>query len=303
MIDRIPLLGGVLILQAVLAGILTLGGGEDGDPTQFLEVDPSSVTRFSLADGDGVGVDLTRVEDDWQFEDGIPADTTKVDDVIRKLAGSEAAWPVATSTSSQTRFEVTEDSHQRQLTLGDGDSSLARIYLGTSPGYRRVHARTEGEDAIYSIDFANHEVPTSQDDWLDKTLLHSGAITSVALGEDWQLTESDDGWLVDGEPADPEAAEKLVERLQELRVMGFYRGDRNELGEQRRLQVVDEQGSYGLSLSHDTENDEYLIASDRVDGEFILASYAAEQILLTADDLTASNAAGQPVAPESTQTP
>jgi len=60
--------------------------------------------------------------------------------LIDKLEGAEAAWPVATSESSAERFEVSDAKFQRRIRFFADDAVVTELFLGTSPGFRRVHA-------------------------------------------------------------------------------------------------------------------------------------------------------------------
>ena len=62
-----------------------------------------------------------------------------------------------------------EDSYQRRVQVLTGDETLADVYLGTSPGYRRVHARRADADDVYSIEFSNFEAGTDVSSWLKKS--------------------------------------------------------------------------------------------------------------------------------------
>jgi hypothetical protein len=289
--NKTPLLIGILVAQLLLVGLVSLGGDGGAVDDDFLKIDPALVRGFSITDGEGQRVDLSLSGEEWQLESGLRADAEKISGVLNKLAVLQAAWPVATSTSTQVRFEVTEDAYQRHLILTDGDTPLAEIYLGTSPGYRRVHARLADEDAVYSVDFANHEVPTRLDDWLDKDLFQTEEIRSLGVAGGvtgvWQLTREsvDSSWLLDGGAADTEVAQQLIDRVQRLRVLGFSEAGHSELGEAQVVSIADAAGAHELTFRHDAENDEYLLTSDRISGQFVVASYIAEQILLTADRL------------------
>jgi hypothetical protein len=219
--------------------------------------------------------------------DDLPADSNKIDGVITSLLEGSATWPVATSASSQERFEVTAESHQRRLAVESEGETVAEIFLGTSPGFRRVHARSSAGDAVYSIDFAVHEVPVDEDEWLDKKLLQTEEISEVTLSDGGKLLrEADgDGWLVDGTAADPEAVSRLIDRLEGLSVLGLHDGEPAEPGESRVIALVDAEGSHRLTLSHDEAEDEYVLTTDRFPGAFNVASYIAEQILIDASEL------------------
>ncbi len=247
----------------------------------------------------------------WRLESGLPADNDKVNDLLDKLAELAAPWPVATSADSAERFAVTEDNYQRRLVLEDAEDVVADVFLGTSPGYRRVHARVAGQDEVYSIDFSNYEAPTDVDQWLDKGLLAAaGDPSSIVRQGAWRLAQADGAaaqatdaaaheaepaqdageateapaaqWLIDGAPADSEEADRIVRRFKDLRVVGAAEA----AGESKAVfLVVDGGGEHRLELFHEDEGDQYSISSSRLDGRFELAAYIAEQMLVDASDL------------------
>ena len=310
MSGRIGLLGGLLAAQVVIiAGLLLASGvGSDAGAPHLLSFEPANVTKLSVS-GEGETVGMARDGDVWRLQSGapngapevLPADGGKISEVLDKLAGLDAPWPVATSDDSAERFEVTEGNHQRRLVIEDADGPVADLLLGTSPGYRRVHARLSGASEVYSIDFSNYEAPTDADQWLDKALLAAkGQVSSVMLEDAWQLARQDDGWLIDGAPADAEAADDLVRRFTGLRVLGTSdeeadaAGDADAAGEPAGVFVVtDEDGEHRLTLFHEAEEDDYSLTSDRVAGRFEVATYIAEQMLADPADLQADAAEAQ----------
>lgn len=310
---RMKLLGGLLAVQLLaVAGLLIADGmGGAGAGTALLPFEASAVVKLGVASQDEA-LALQRGEDGWQLESGLPADAEKIREALEKLAGAPAAWPVATSSATAERFEVTEENFQRRLAFETEDGEASALYLGTSPGYRRVHARLDGQDEVFSIDFANYEAPTEAEQWLDKTLLQAqGAVSSVQLqGQDgaWRLErQGDDGeWLLDGAAADQEAADKLANRFVDLRVIGFAEETAGVVADaadesadatqesadaaappapKARFTLVDEQGEYRLDLFFDEQAEDYSAVSSRVDGRFEVASYIAEQMLAKAEDL------------------
>jgi hypothetical protein len=283
---RLPLLAGILVLQLVLVVLIGFFGssGETAEP--FLDLESDRVTSVTIADGEGASVELTRNESGWVVA-GLPAGSDRIQGVLDSLLEESARWPVATSAGAQSRFEVTADSHQRHLTFGADGEVIAEVYLGTSPGFRRVHARREGEDAVYSIDFALHEVPVDAGEWLDKKLLVSEEVSTVALADGSRLTRNDagDGWLLDGAAADPDAARRLVERIEGLTVLGLHEGGMDDLKAPRVVVVEDAEGEHRLTFRHDEAEDRYVVTSGRIDGTFTVASYIAEQVLIGAEDV------------------
>lgn len=306
MSGKIGLLGGLLAAQVVIiAGLLLASGvGSDAGAPHLLSFDPANVTKLEVS-GEEDAVQLVRDGEDWRLADGVldglPADGGKVSELLSDLSDLDAPWPVATSDDSAERFEVTEGNHQRRLVIEDADGPVADVLLGTSPGYRRVHARVSGESEVYSIDFSNYEAPTDADQWLDKALLAAkGEVSSVVLEDAWQLARQDAEWRIDGAPADAEAASDLVRRFTGLRVLGTSEeqedaaGDADAAGEPAGVFVVtDEDGEHRLTLFHEAEEDDYSLTSDRVAGRFEVAAYIAEQMLADPADLQADAAEAQ----------
>lgn len=142
------------------------------DQTDTLEIKGQSGERTLLAKRDSHWV--------LPEADNQPVTPGKVQEILDKLKAAQVSWPVATSASAANRFELSDKSPQKTLVLSSGGQQQATLYLGTSPGYRRVHARLQGEDDIYDIALAQHEIPTVANDWLDKALLqYPGELLSV----------------------------------------------------------------------------------------------------------------------------
>ena len=313
MSGRIGLLGGLLAAQAVIvAGLLLASGvGSDAGVSQLLSFDPANVTKLGVSGEEGA-VQLVRDGKDWRLvheseqdePDGLPADGGKVSELLADLSDLDASWPVATSEDSAERFEVTEDSHQRRLIIEDEDGPVADLLLGTSPGYRRVHARVSGASEVYSIDFSNFEAPTDAGQWLDKALLAAqGEVSRVVLEDAWRLERPDGEWQIDGAPADAEAANDLVRRFTGLRVLGMpdegddADGDGDAASRPAGVFLVtDEEGEHRLTLFHEAEEDDYSLMSDRVPGRFEVATYIAEQMLADPADLQSKDGVAEDAA-------
>lgn len=288
MTNRIPLLTGLLVVQLLLVGIVLLRGGEEQTAGALLDFDASEVSSLTIEDGEGNRVELLSTDGSWRVN-GVPADSNKITGVIDSLTSGSAGWPVATSESSQARFEVTADAFQRRVRFAGASGELAVLYIGTSPGFRRVHARTEGDDAVFSINFGIHELPVDGDDWLNKQLFRTEEISSVVFPGGQTLTMDGEGtWTLDGQPVDATATDEYVGRIARLSVLGFADPSTREgLGEPQAVSVEDGQGRHTLSFRFDEAEDEYVLTSDRIEGAFTVASYIAEQILVPADELKA----------------
>lgn len=281
-----------LVIQLAIIGLLWAArAGGVAEPAPFLSFDAEAVDSLTLANDEGA-VTLTKIDDSWQLPDGIPADADKISEVVEKLAKARGGWPVATQASSAERFEVTEDSHQRHLTLAAGDDTVAELYLGTSPGYRKTHARLVDEDDVYAINFSNYEASVNAEDWLDKTLMRASVpVTSLELLDAFALSKDDEGnWIsAAGATLDQGKVETLVGRFTGLSVLGV---SEVALPEQPKavFQLADDGGTFEFSLYHDDEEDSYMATSDRVLGVYEISSYIGGQMDTTLADLTVEEA-------------
>lgn len=290
-LSMLMIIAGVQLLIVAALLLASTSSTSDG-PEPFLSFEPESIDRVMLDNGDGGELTLARSDDGWALASGMPVDDEKMTGVLSKLHELKRSWPVATSSAIQSRFEVSDDKHQRHVQLYASDDLQADFYLGTSPGYRRVHAREIDSGDIFSIDFSNYEIPTTVDEWLDKTLLGaSGEVTEVAREDSWRLNKGEEGWLLDDVTADQDAADRLVRRFADLRIMGVLvdedDGATTAEGVELRatFQVFDTDGQQTLEIYYRTEEDDYLVQGDRVVGTFTLATYIAEQMVIDREEL------------------
>jgi len=293
MSGRIGWLSGLLALQLVIIGVVLFAesGVSESEPGPLLTFDAEAVDELRIT-GDGENAEtlvLTRGDDGWTLPSGLPADDNKIRDVLDKLAGLEAPWPVATSSDAAERFEVTEDKFQRHVVLVADGKAVGELYLGTSPGYQQVHARRGDDDAVYSVALSNYQVPTKGDDWLDKTLLQPhGEVTAIARADAWEITRKDGSWRIGDEPANQEAADDLARRIRELRVTGVAEAPDPDAEPTAVLTVTDSQGPYQLRLYRGDDGSQYRVTSDRRDGAFKLSGYLGDQLLPEQDALVAA---------------
>tara|TARA_A100001037_G_scaffold40578_1_gene31658 strand:- start:7460 stop:8362 length:903 start_codon:yes stop_codon:yes gene_type:complete len=287
MIYRIGWLGALLCAQLVIvAAVLLLDAREtaSGDAAPLLVFEAPDVDRITVGEGESVA-ELSRTDDGWLVAGSLAADAAKVQDALEKLGGLRPSWPVATSPEIQERFELAPDNYQRRIRLFGQGEVLADLFLGSSPGYRRVHGRVSGSDEIYSLDLSTFEFPSSQGDWLDKAQLGAkGAVSGVARAGAWSLSKGEAGWVLEGqaderpEELDQAAADRVADRIAGLRFMDV--ADSAPSGNPEIVSITDESGDYELQFWHDPDADEYVLASSRAEDYFEVASYIAEQVLV-----------------------
>ena len=301
--SKIGLLGVVAVLQVVLIFVLSMKPGSSTNENEtLLTLQSEDVTALLVSDGANE-VEVIRTTNGWQVA-GVQADADKMTSTLEKLASVAVTWPVASSSASAQRFEVDEDSFQRRLRVMAGENQLAELFLGTSPGYQQVHARRSDSDDIYSVGLSNYELGVNTDDWLDKALLAaSGTPNSITLNflsadepRQETLLRGEEGWLLNGMPADQNAAGTYANRFTTLRVLGL--ADDTE-AQTMLAEVVVTQGdaSTTFSIAKVVDQDEYVISGES-GSKYRLATYVAEQLLMTDADFAVKAELTEPAGEE-----
>ena len=300
-------LGALLGIQIVVVGVLLAaksGGIEEPEP--FLQFDAASVDSLTVSNNEG-SVSLSRIDGAWQLPNGVPAAGFKVDSVLERFSDAAGSWPVANTAPTRERLEVTEENHQRHIVVKAGDDTVADIYLGTSPGYRKTHARRAGEDEVYAVRFSNYEAGVKPADWLERSLLRpKGEVAALrrlpgdpaatpadpesetdAEGDDETIEpvagfefskNEEDMWTsADGSELDQGKVETFVGRFTGLSVTGVSEA---ELPESSTMTFVltDDEGDQTLDLFALEDGEKYVAVSDRVAGAYELSKYIAEQM-------------------------
>lgn len=214
----------------------------------LLPLPREAVSRIGVTDASGNSVALVRRDDQWLIEQAaLPAYGAVADRLLDALA-QPSGFPVARSDRARERFEVGETRFQRRITLGtDGPEAgageradTAIFYLGTSAGMRRVHARRGGSAAIQAITLSTFDVPATVDGWLDPSLLATGGIERLQLG-DRNWIKLNNTWTVAGTDAAAGAAsanalDAVEQVLTTLQVTGVAAWDTGAADPGTRLQ-------------------------------------------------------------------
>ena len=183
----------------------------------------SYVEEINIDDDRDREVTLRLEGGSWRLPelDNMPADPEKVEALIAAITSQDHGWPVADTVAARQRFQVAAYHFRRRITLIGESELLGTVYLGTSPGFREVHARNDAEDAIYSIAFNVFDAPTTPSDWLDRRLLQNG--NPLAISSATFAVELTDGrWLSAGGSApDDRELQALLLALASLQVEGI----------------------------------------------------------------------------------
>ncbi len=281
-------LAGLLAAQLVLALVIFRGDATRDRAAQrqpLLPVAATDVDRIVISHGDE-RAELVRDGTRWQLPAlaGLPAAAAKVNEELGRIAAIETLWPVADTAGSHARFEVAEEGAQRHLQLYRGDALVADFYLGTSPGFRKVHLRRAGEEPVYAAGLSVNDLPARSADWLDRSLLAVADPTRIA-GRDYTLVRSaQDQWALASPPAsgqpppaalDETRARQLVNALANLQVQAVA-DEPAQPGDAVVLQVESPDGHFGFSFYGVGE--QYYVRRSDIDRLFSLSRYDYDRI-------------------------
>ncbi|MBB3061132.1 DUF4340 domain-containing protein [Microbulbifer rhizosphaerae] len=273
-------LSGFLALQLVLAAGLFWREHRQQELQQqsepLLALQQEQLQRLEISADDN-SVTLQKNAGEWQLPElhSLPVDAAKLDGLLDKLAEMRSGWPVATTSSARERFEVGEEKFQKRLRLYSDGEVVAEFFIGTSPGFRWVHLRRAGDDAIYAVELNSYEMPAKGEEWLDKKLLAAGEPESIS-GPDYQLRKVDGEWQFvagDGE-LDVDKARELASAFSGLRIQK----PAEEMPEAEPLEIRVATGGGELSYQFLRADEKYFVRRSDREQLFELSRYDYERI-------------------------
>ncbi|HEY0893321.1 MAG TPA: DUF4340 domain-containing protein [Cellvibrio sp.] len=213
----------VLLILGVFAYLENSRVQVDAQP--LLAIKSVDVDRVVIQDASNK-VTLQKNGSQWQLPElhQLPVDRQKLDEILQKLDGTKLTWPVTTTPSSHERFEVTSNKFQRRIELFQGDTKKADLWLGSTPGFKKIHLRREGEDQVYTVELTAFEFATASNDWLQSDLLAVKDVNSIKAA-DYELQKVGDAWNFSGvnqisssEKANASKATELANAFSSLQV-------------------------------------------------------------------------------------
>jgi hypothetical protein len=236
--SKIRILGTFLVLQLILAMVVLVGGEkyaafEASEP--LLTFDADQVDRIEISEPDKEPLILEKKGEEWRLPelDDFSAKANSVDNLIGKLTAMKRGWPVAETDSAAERFKVEEDGYERKVVLYEEGDEVAELYLGTSPGFRKIHARVADENPIYAVEFNNYEASRESRDWINGEILQLEAdkISRIEM-PDVTLVRDGDKMTVEGleedETQQDEEVKKLVDRIAKLDLQNVFGSEAEE---------------------------------------------------------------------------
>lgn len=275
----------VLLIQSGILAVVLWSDQSSREHTTERLLPPFPVTAIDelhIGDEYDNEVVLVRSGEQWLLpeRENLPADAEQIDALLHDLTNQAGSWPVARSSAARQRFQVADYYYQKRLKLFSGGEELGTVYLGTSPGFRKVHARNASQSAIYSIPVNGFEVPAVTESWLDPKLLQ--VRVPLRIDTDLYNLYFDNGrWrsATGGRP-DKTELEALLAALKNLQVAGIAGED-----VQRDLAALEDDLVFNIqSLAGDvtlevvTWKDEHFIHSSEFSVFFKLSAYDFERL-------------------------
>jgi len=280
-------IAGLLLVLLIQAGIIAAVYWTEEDSRQqavaqaLAPFDMDSIDQVQIVDEYDNETVLKKAGDHWILPTlaNLPANPDMVQKLLKGIS-AQNSWPIAQSIVARQRFQVADYHFQRSLTLSRAGEQLGTIYLGTSPGFRKVHARNSDQQAIYSISFNTFDAPAVRGAWLEPKLLQIRAPVSVTA-DSYSLNREGGSWLADtGRAPDERELQALLTALRTLQIDGVATSDRQrDLSEAEAdlvLQVQSLAGATTLELF--TLEQEHFILSSEYKLFFGLGAYDFDRL-------------------------
>lgn len=186
------------------------------DKLDKVTIEASDKSVLELAKKDGVWV-IPKLFD-------FPIWPEKIQKSLKHLTEvTHSSWAHGKTKASAKQFEVTEDKFERRIMFYVGDEVKSILYLGGSPGYKKVYTRVEGHDETYSIEFNAMDMPTDPVEWSDRDIykLDRAKISKILLSTGIELEKKGRDLLLtnlkEDEETDTGRLNSFINRMQNPR--------------------------------------------------------------------------------------
>jgi len=212
----IRILGVIFIAQLIIVTALffpTDEPREEISQQDLFTFSPDKIDKIVIYGGDKVLV-LESENTRWSLPEyyDFPVEENRVSTFIQKLTGFKQGWPVATTAAAAKRFKVSEDDFERKIEIYKGESLLDTLYVGSSPGFRKVHVRKANANNIYDVTFSAFDASIKIADWRDTSLLRLEQTDIIKVSSpDFSLVKEGDVFVLEGlDEASPPIAQTTV---------------------------------------------------------------------------------------------
>jgi hypothetical protein len=223
----------VLLVAQVALIAFSYRPGQNAAPVTanlFPELSPEKVTGLTITDDQGKAITLAKKES-WQLSpEGFPADQTKIDALIKKLAELKTQRLVSQTTSSHSRLKVADSAFNRQVELSQGDKKTV-FFLGTAPSSKSIHLRLAAAKEVYQVnDLSAWEVAAEKESWWQTSYLNqpldtlTGVTIANASGTIALVSDGKKGWQLKDKPEttlDSKRVEMVISSLADMAIASY----------------------------------------------------------------------------------
>ena len=285
-------LSSVLAAQLVLATAINLTGEEYGSfqaEEKLLSFNKQELDGLRIED-DTDSVVLKKQGGKWLLpvSGDFPASQRNVNRLLDKLAALEKGWPMAKTRGAAQRFRVHEDQFERKLVLLSDNDTQATLFVGSSPGFRKVYVRSGDGDEIFAVDFNTWEADATADDWIDKDILMLDESNVERVEMPGLILQREDGKLQvmdlgEKEQTNGEESRALLGKLTGLRIQSLlgteakpeYRQDEPAL----EVKMTRNSGEVlGYRFSRPEDASFYVLKRSDLDYYFKVAEYMVDPV-------------------------
>lgn len=231
------ILSGILAVQVLLllaAAPWSTDTAVEGSRALLPEFESFTPARLEIHDSNERSVVLDRRGDAWvlEDEDGFPADSSKVEELLDSLEALEVGRPVVTQSRYHDTFKVADDEHERRLRIwkDPGNDPEVELFVGTSPNYRVSHVRLGEDDRVYEASgLGAYDLRSDALSWVKQTFVDIpfDGVTRLALSNEHgrlELAREEGAWKLvapassDDQALDTMAVDSLVRSIASLRL-------------------------------------------------------------------------------------
>lgn len=184
---------------------------------------------------------------------GFAADSAAVERLWSSLTATRVAQLVAENAANHARMGVTTDS-AASVEFQTAGGSAARLLVGNSgPMFPSLYARLPADDRVYLLTGnLRSQVMWSLAEWRDKTIVRvdTARVQEIGVqrdGRPYVIRRAEEGWTVDGGPANGGPVRTLLQELAHVQASGFL-ADTASLGDSPRTVLV--LGAANDTLAH-----------------------------------------------------
>jgi len=150
---------------------------------------------------------LQRDQQGWQLPEyfDFRASADNVNQLLTTLKDLKKGYPISTTSGAAERFKISPSNFERAVELYADNQRVSTLYLGSSPSFRAIYAKTPDTNDIYTVEIAAYQINGKASDWIDRNAiaLKPDEISAIDLAS-FQLKRKDNKWtLVSGGKSEP----------------------------------------------------------------------------------------------------